>query len=53
MKAVSSSGGGGGGGSGQRRTTVLTAVEGKWVAFSPIVVGGGKAIVGGQWRIAG
>jgi hypothetical protein len=48
MKAV-----GGGGGSGWRRMTVLRAVEGKRAASSPVVVGRGKTIVGGQWRIAG
>ncbi len=36
----------------RRRTTVLPAVEDVRVASSPIVVGSGEAIVGGQWTIA-
>ncbi len=44
---------GGGKGGDRRQTTVLTAVKGKRVASSPIVVGGGKAIVSGQWTISG
>jgi hypothetical protein len=50
MKAVS---GGGGGGGGRRRTSVLTAVDCERAASSPIVVGGGEAIVGVQWTMAG
>jgi hypothetical protein len=34
-------------------TSVLTAVDGKRVASSPIVVGGGEAIVGIKWTMAG
>ncbi len=51
MKAVN--GGGGGGSGGWQRTSVLKAVDGKRVASSPLVVGGGKAIVGVQWTMAG
>ncbi len=40
-------------GSGWRRTTVLMGVNGERAASSPVVVGGGKAIVGRQWMIAG
>jgi hypothetical protein len=29
------------------------AVDGEWAASSPIVVGGGEAIVGIQWMMAG
>jgi hypothetical protein len=47
MKAV-----GGGGGSGWQRTSVLMAVDGERAASSPIVVGGGDAIVGVQWKMA-
>ncbi len=57
MKAVGGGGGGGGEGGGRgrgrRQTTVSMAVDGKWAASSPVVVGGGKAIVGGQLTIAG
>jgi hypothetical protein len=58
MKAVGSGGGsgcgGGGGGSGGRRWTLaLMAVDGERAASSPIDVGGGKAIVGIQWTMAG
>ena len=45
--------GGGGGSGGWWWTSVLTAVDGERVASSPVVVGGGKAIVGVQWTIAG
>jgi hypothetical protein len=48
MKAV----GGGGGSGGRRRTSVLTAVDSERVAFSPVIVGGGKAIVGVQLTMA-
>jgi hypothetical protein len=48
MKAV----GGGGGGGGRQRMSVLTAVDGERAASSPVVVGGGKAIVGVQWTMA-
>jgi hypothetical protein len=51
MKVVG--GGGVGGGGSRRRTSVLMAVDGEWVASFPIVVGGGKAIVGVQWTMAG
>ncbi len=47
MKVVGSSGG-----SNWRQTTVLTAVEAEWVVSSPVVVGSGEAIVGGQLTIA-
>jgi hypothetical protein len=53
MKVVGGSGGGGGGGGIWRRTTVPTAVDGERGASSPIVIGGGEAIVGGQWTIVG
>jgi hypothetical protein len=56
MKAVSSggsSGGGGGGSGGWRRTLVLTAVNGKQAASSPVVVSSCEAIVGVQWTMAG
>jgi hypothetical protein len=57
MKAVGDGGGGsgsgGGGNGGWRRTSVLTAVDGKLAASSPVVVGGGKAIVSVQWIMAG
>jgi hypothetical protein len=43
----------GGGGGGRRRMTVLTAVDGERAASSPIVIGSGKAIIGGQWTMAG
>ena len=52
MKVVGG-GGGSGGGSGWRWTSVLTAVDGKWAASSPIVIGGGEAIVGIQLTMAG
>jgi hypothetical protein len=44
MKVVG--GGGTGGGGDWRQTSVLTAVDNKWTVSSPVVVGGGKAIVG-------
>ncbi len=52
MKAVGISGGGSGSG-GWRRTSVLTAVDGEWAASSPVIVGGGEAIFGIQWTMAG
>jgi hypothetical protein len=49
MKAV----GGVGSGGGQRRASVLTAVDGKWAASSPVIVGGIKAIISVQWKMVG
>jgi hypothetical protein len=51
MKAVGSSGGSG------RQLVAIDSVDGdgrqQQGASSPIVVGGGKAIVGEQWTMAG
>jgi hypothetical protein len=51
MKGVG--GGGGNGSGGWERTSVLTAVDSKGVDSSPVVIGGGEAIVGVQWTMAG